>query len=179
MSNLLEQSSKNQIHIDEFVDSLGVLSQSRKRKYRVTLGKISRELGEFTGVDQKKLKEYIIEKNESSLSDHTKRDYRLVLKKFFGWLVNREFVSWIRVGNVKGKVGPEDILTADELERVRYQCKLIRDRAIVETLYERARARDSSRLRGSVINDTRRCFFHGDLRSRNIGTLTNDNYKLS
>ncbi len=138
MSNLLESTSKNQIHIDEFVDSLGVLSQSRKRKYRVTLGKISRELGEFTIVDQKKLKEYIIEKNESSLSDHTKRDYRLILKKFFGWLVDREFVSWIRVGNVKGKVGPEDILTADELERVRYQCKLIRDRAIVETLYETA-----------------------------------------
>jgi len=99
-SNLLEH-SKNQILTNEFIDSLGVLSQSRRKKYRVTLGKVSRELGEFTDVDKKKLKEYIIKKNESPLSEHTKRDYKIVLKKFFGRLRDHEFVSWIKVGIVK------------------------------------------------------------------------------
>ncbi len=137
MSNLLEH-SKNQILTNEFIDSLGVLSQPRRKKYRVTLGKVSRELGEFTDVDKKKLKDYIIKKNESPLSEHTKRDYKIVLKKFFGWLRDHEFVSWIKVGIVKATVGPDDILTADELDRLRYQCRTIRDKALIETLYESA-----------------------------------------
>ena len=108
------------------------------KKYRVTLGKVSRELGEFTDVDKKKLKEYIIKKNESPLSEHTKRDYKIVLKKFFGWLRDHEFVSWIKVGIVKPTVGPDDILSTEELDRLRYQCKNIRDKALIETLYESA-----------------------------------------
>jgi len=48
------------------------------------------------------------------------------LKKFFGWYRDREFVSWLKVGNIQETVGPEDVLTEDELQRIRGKCERAR-----------------------------------------------------
>lgn len=71
-------------------------------------------------------------------ADQTKRDIRLIVKKFFRWLRNDEFVSWIRLGDVKPTVRPEEVLQEVELNMVRGACKNLRNKALIETLYEGA-----------------------------------------
>lgn len=129
---------RNVVLIDEFVQSLGILSPRREKKYRLTLGKISREIGPFEDRKEADLKRYIEEINASDYADWTKRDYRVITKKFFTWLHNREFVDWIRLGNPKATIGPEDILNEKELSLLRFACKSLRDKAAIETLYETA-----------------------------------------
>jgi len=105
----LESPALKQNHrfIEEFIDSLILLSANRIRKYRYTLGKIDMELGvSFDQVTKQDLKDFVEEINTSDYEGWTKRDYRLITKKFFGWLRDPEFVSWIKLGNVKGRVGP-------------------------------------------------------------------------
>jgi len=64
----------------------------------------------FAEVTVDDLKHYVAKVNGSDLEAWTKRDYRLFVKKFFGWLRDPAFVAWIKLGKVKASVGPEDIL---------------------------------------------------------------------
>lgn len=130
--------SVNRRLIDEFVSSLCPLSEVRLRKYDLTLGKIWREIGDFESVTKRDLMDYVAGINSSEYAINTKRDYRLISKKFFLWLRDRDFVSWIRIGSVKTRIGPEDILTKDELDQLRFACKGLRDKAMLETIYETA-----------------------------------------
>jgi len=72
--------------------------------------------------------------NSSDLQDRTKRDYRLVIKRFFSWL--KEFVSWIRVSDTKSSIGPNDILSELELNKLRNSCRNLRD--LIECLHATA-----------------------------------------
>ena len=123
---------------DEFVRSLGVLSPARVKKYHDKLGKIFRLIGDPESITKNELMDFISKINTGDLADSTKRDYRLITKKFFGWLDNPEFVSWIKVGTVRTRIGPEDILTESELSKIKAYCKSLRDKAPIETLYETA-----------------------------------------
>lgn len=130
---------RNRVLIEDFIRSLGLLSARRTRKYRYVLGKILRELpAPCDQVSQDDLRGYVQGINSSEFQPWTKYEYRLVVKKFFGWLKNKEFVSWVKLGNVKATVGPEDILSDAELNRLRHVCENLRDKALVETLYESA-----------------------------------------
>ena len=68
----------NQRLIEEFLASMPPLSESRILKYRVTLNKMSRNLGKaFGAVTQRDLREYLerVDRRED-YSDWTKQDYR-------------------------------------------------------------------------------------------------------
>ncbi len=71
-------------------------------------------------------------------AEWTKRDYRFITKRFFRWLKGEEFVKGLKIGTPQETVGPEDILTDDELTAIRKVCRSVRDRAMCETLYEGA-----------------------------------------
>jgi integrase/recombinase XerD len=134
---------RNKIIIEEFIRSLPSLSSRRIYKYRVRLGKISRDLAKpFDLVSQDDLRGYVEEISESEeYTDSTKVDYRGCLKKFFGWLHekdNPKFASWIRRGSYKETVGVEEILSDVELDMLRRVCDNLRDRALIETAYETA-----------------------------------------
>lgn len=125
--------------IEDFIDSLGALKKRRQDKYRYALNRISRELGPFEKANYKDLKSYVEKINvQEDFTDWTKRDYRLIIKKFFGWLRNKDFVAWIKVGGVKTRIGPEDVLSESELSRLRHVCTNLRDKTLLETLYETA-----------------------------------------
>ena len=148
--------------IDEFLASLPVLSPRRVKKYKFSLARISRDLGPFEAVKQSDLKAYIEKLNADDLADWTKHDYRFLLKKFFGWLHDRAFVDWVKIGHVRPTVGPDDILTDDDLRKLRSACKNLRDEALIETLYESAcRPHEFLGLRKSdVVFDDRGALVH-------------------
>jgi hypothetical protein len=132
------QERNNQL-IEEFLASLPPLSKGRIRKLRYSLGVLSRKLGKnFEDVTKEELKKFIIEiNNDEKLSESTKSDYREIAKRFFRWLYTEDFVSWIKVDKgVSAKVLPEDILTKNEVQRIIYSCEIIRDKALVSSLYE-------------------------------------------
>lgn len=123
----------------EFITSLGVLSERRRQKYRVYLGKIGYDLGKpFEQASRKDLLDYLNAVSASEeFSPDTKRDVRLIAKRFFKWMRDDEFVKGIRLGTVDVVVRPEDILTDAELGALRNAAKgNIRNEALLETLYE-------------------------------------------
>jgi integrase/recombinase XerD len=140
MQAAIEYQDRNKEIIEAFVKTLPSLSARRFYKYRIRLGKISRDFGKpFDKVSIDDLRAYVDKVNESpDYTDSTKADYRNFLKKFFGWLNGRESVSWIRLGTVKATVGVDDILTDAELEMMRSACENLRDKALIETAYETA-----------------------------------------
>jgi integrase/recombinase XerD len=136
---LASLSARDRELVEDFIRSLGVLSQRRTSKYRFYLGKIGKDLSKpFEGASSEDLRQYITRVNASGYADNTKRDIRLIVKKFFRWLRDERFVGWIRTGNPKATVSPEDVLSDLELDNLRVACKNLRNKALVETLYESA-----------------------------------------
>lgn len=75
---------------------------------------------------------------------NTKRDYITILKPFLLWLVDSEYVH-LPVKKIKAlkplppersTIGPDEILTPDEILRLIQACKNSRDRALISVLYE-------------------------------------------
>ena len=101
MRNIATLDKKYSELIHEFVRSLGVLSRARVKKYRTTLDKIFRHIGDPESITKNGLMDFISEINTGELADSTKRDYRLICKKFFGWLHDPEFVSLVARALIK------------------------------------------------------------------------------
>ena len=94
---------------------------------------------ECTKEDLIKLVEVIERKD---ISEWTKHDYKVVLKKFFRWLRGTEEypdeVKWIKAKSVRNNQLPEEILTEEEIKKIVSFATNPRDRAFVLVLYESA-----------------------------------------
>ncbi len=78
----------------------------------------------------------------------TKHDYQLVIKRFFRWLRDEDFVRGFKVKSGEETVGAEDVLTDEELFRIYQACTSPRDKALSSTAYEAAlRPHELLRLR--------------------------------
>ena len=84
-------SKKNERLIGEFFDSLPLIKQKRKSKYISKLSAMGRDLGDFEKVTRAQLRKYIEKIEASEMQPWTKRDYKLIAKKFFKWLNNTDF----------------------------------------------------------------------------------------
>jgi hypothetical protein len=75
-------SERDRTLIEEFIDSLGTLSELRRKRYRVYLGKIGHELGKpFEQLTRQDVVAYLNEVNASEFSDDTMRDIRPISKR--------------------------------------------------------------------------------------------------
>ncbi len=133
--------------VERFIKTILPMSKRRVEKHRTYLrsvetwwlrkpfGEVSREdlVGVWGQIDG-----LYFQSKQKEAEDWTKRDYRLITKRFFRWLKGKDFVDGLKVGSPDETVGPEDILTDDELTAIRKACRSVRDRAMCETLYEGA-----------------------------------------
>jgi integrase len=83
----------------------------------------------------------IVQKIESrDCSDWTKRDYKLVLKKFYKWLKRTDYypdeVVWIRTSVRNRFKLPEELLSEDDIKRLVDAAENLRDKALILVLYE-------------------------------------------
>ena len=130
--------------IRNFVRDLAVrenLSEKRAKKYLANMRTL---IGKF-GLNYKKpttenVKEVVLKINQSEYSEWTKRDFRLVLRKYCKWF-NENFkanidTSFIKLGKVKKTLMPEEILTVEEVKRIIDACDNVRDKALLSVLYE-------------------------------------------
>lgn len=136
--------SDQQLILEFHNDSLALgLSKTRSIKYLSILPHLSKMLKiGFKEAKKEHLKELIADLERTNYSNWTKKDYKIVLRRFYKWLKGNDEeypdeVKWIKASfrNEKHKL-PEDLLTEDEVKRLVQATEHPRDRAFVEALYE-------------------------------------------
>ena len=140
-------SEANKKSITEFVQELltqGV-SKARATKYLLHLTVLARQtrrpFNQFIRRDVEQLVGWI---QSQRYTDHTRHDYKVVLKRYFQWLRGcnseeheyPEEVKWIKTSFKGKRLLPESLLTKEELERLVSATENQRDRALVLTHYE-------------------------------------------
>lgn len=125
------------------------ISTARIYKCISTLNILSRRLGKpFSDAVKDDFIRLVSEIEQSSLSDWTKRDYKVILKHFYRWLRGWEDGSppetrWIKKTSRglenKTPILPKDLLTADEKIALIRAAKNPRDRALIEVFSESGR----------------------------------------
>ncbi len=119
----------------------GGYSQARTIKYLDTVERIARILGKsFESLTKADIVEYVRQVQISTLSDWTKRDYKIIFKLFFRWFKKSETypeeVAWIKVPPPKNHTLPDQILSVDEVRKIAEAAIHPRDKALILVLYE-------------------------------------------
>ncbi len=150
-------SKKNKNQIKEFIYFLSVnkVGKCRQLKYVFALQNIAEWLKiDFEKATKKDI-EYIINKMENikqsngqPFSEWSKHDHRVIIKKFYTWLRNKENddidewetpkeVKWVKAKKPRNcNKLPSDLLTPQDITFLSDNCKNLREKALILTLYE-------------------------------------------
>ena len=118
------------------------LSVARVEIYVEKLRVIAEKLGkDFDEVKRGDIEGFIYGLERSDYSPFTKKDYKVVLKRFYRWLKGGEEypeeVKWIKTTlKAKDELLPDELLTEDEIMKLVNSRDSIRDKAFIITLYE-------------------------------------------
>lgn len=114
------------------------LSKPRVIKYANHLKKISQKMGKsFLEVDEEDITWFLSELEQSDYSEHTKKDYKVVLRRFFRYLGKEELVKDVKITLRKNrKKLPDEILTEAEIMKMINAADHPRNKAIIGLLYE-------------------------------------------
>ena len=126
--------------IEKFLKKLFAegLSKPRVIKYANYLKTIAEKIGKsFMEVNEEDIINFLSHLEQSNYSEWTKRDYKVVLKRFFRFLGKEELMKDIKttMRNNRKKL-PEDLLTKTEIKRMIETADHLRDKAIISLLYE-------------------------------------------
>ena len=115
----------------------------RLLKYLYILPKLAKILKkDFEKASINDIKRVVNEINQTKLSDWTKSDCRVALKRFYRWLrnlppgKNPAETEWIKIGNGGKHVLPEELLDETDIQKLLDQCQNSRDRAFTLCAYE-------------------------------------------
>ncbi len=128
------------LRFHDYIVALGI-GLARQIKYLETLYLIANKMGKpFSLLTKDDILGYVKWLENSSLSDWTKHDYKLIFKIFYKWLKNcltyPDEVAWIRT-RISGKVIlPEELISKEEVEKLVQAAYTARDRALILLLYE-------------------------------------------
>ncbi|MFP3871319.1 MAG: tyrosine-type recombinase/integrase [Candidatus Aenigmatarchaeota archaeon] len=133
----------NKKNLQDFARELKVQDYSKARIYKLLqhLKKIAENIDfEFEEATEEDIKEAVAWIKDRDLADSTKRDYKVVLKRFYKWIGNGEYpkcVSWINTTS-KQKNGslPEDMLTEEDIQELIDHAQHPRDKALISLLWE-------------------------------------------
>jgi len=121
------------------------LSLARIIKCLSTLRLISKSIAKpFTEATKDDIVNFVARIEERNISQWTKHDYKVILKRFYKWLRDSEDyppeVRWIRVSrNIPNKLQKKDLLTVEEIQRIVDCATNIRDKAFIWVYYESMR----------------------------------------
>ena len=137
----------NKKSILEFVQHLLMqeVGKARATKYvfhLTVLARLTRK--SFSQFVQRDVERLVCWIQSSHYTDHTKHDYKVVLKRYFQWLKQcnseeHEYpdeVKWIKTSFKGKRLLPESLLTKEELEKLVSAAENPRDKALVLTHFE-------------------------------------------
>ncbi len=137
--------NENKEYLKDFYRDLKVMDYSDARIYKLLshLKKIGEEIDfVFDEASEDNIKDVVIWIKDRDLADTTKRDYRVVLKRFYKWINGEnngypECVSWIKTTNKKQNGSlPENMLTEEDIKALLKSTNHPRDRAFISMLWE-------------------------------------------
>ena len=148
----------NRLLVKEFLSYLSAndVGVSRQLKYLFGLQNINSWLNkDFESATKKNIQEIISQmkngkkKNGSpKYTNWTQHDHRIYLKKFYTWLKNKDIddeddwvipkeVKWIKASRPRGNNKlPSDLLTSKDIELLVDNCRNLREKALILTLFE-------------------------------------------
>jgi site-specific recombinase XerD len=137
----------NKAIIEEFLDfcrSEGISERRIHGKYRPILSRISNWLDVgFLKAEKTDIERVVrIINDKKDLSNWTKRDFKITIKKFYKWLegdgeVCPKKARWIKTSKRNmNSIRPEDMLTQEEVKAMIDSAFEIRDKCIISLLYE-------------------------------------------
>jgi site-specific recombinase XerD len=117
------------------------IGEQRGLKYLSTLKIIAKSLPtDFDKVTEEEIRAYVGSIERSALSDWTKHDYKVTLKKFYKWLNGGEEpskVRWIKTTFQKqDRKLPEDMLQEEDIKKMIDAASNKRDKAIIALLWD-------------------------------------------
>lgn len=139
-----EITDDNKIQIIRFHDNCFSegLSPARVVKYTDMLYRLAKLLGKnFSSARENDIRKLVQKLERTHLSDWTKHDYKVALKRFYRWLRGKDDypkeVKWIKttIRNSNHKL-PEELLTEEEILKMIEAVDHQRDKALISTLYE-------------------------------------------
>ncbi len=121
---------------------LNDFSNARRYKYLCKLPKMAEILDRsFEEAEKRDIEDIVLSlKNREDLTETTKGDYQVLLKRFMKWVNDGDYpesVEWINTTNKaeNGKL-PEDMLTEEDIEELIDHAMNPRDRALISVLWE-------------------------------------------
>ena len=138
---------EDKVKIKDFAEHLLAKGVSKPRviKYVNQLAVLARMVEKpFEQLKRRDIEELVRKINESGYSEHTKRDFKIVLKRFYQWLRGcneeeneyPEEVRWIKTSPKEKRLMPEALLTPEEIKRLTEAAENPRDKALILTHYE-------------------------------------------
>lgn len=113
------------------------LSVHRVVKYIYTLIKIQKHLGtSFHAAGKEDITSFVKWLRTSEYSAWTKRDYKLIIKKFYAWQQQSTLTDWIKLDRAKSDLLPEELLTEQDILAMILSANSEMVRAFVSVLYE-------------------------------------------
>lgn len=136
----------NEQLIEKFCNDLfsEKLSDIRIIKYRSTLRTISKRMKRpFDKCNKEDIRNFLANIQKSNYSEHTKKDFRVVVKRFWKWLKQTDEypdeVKWIKTTMPKRLqkiIRTKDVLTEEEVYKMVDNAHHSRDKAIISLLFE-------------------------------------------
>jgi len=125
-------------------DDIGLARQNKLLRYLRIIGEVlDKPFKEADKDDIEQLLEDLydrdVKKGETikKPSKWTKKDMAMILKSFYRWLEKPELVDWINPPKIElPRLGPEDLLTWDDVEKLGAAAMNYRDEALVKCLWE-------------------------------------------
>ena len=142
---------KNKKNILLFVDQLSAegLTRVRQVKYLYTLGTISRLMDkDFSKATKQDIIKFCSNINNSDYSEWTKRDFKIIIKRFYKWIREQEGkqfdkrqypdeVKWINTSMKRErKKLPKELLTIDDVKKLAENSNNLRNRCYILVSYE-------------------------------------------
>jgi integrase len=124
--------------IESFIEQLNLegLSSARQNKYIFTFKTLKKLLAkDFVTCDEEDIKQLVTRIEKTEYSYWTKRDFKVVLKRFLRFLGKEP--SWLKSGNGKNPgLLPEEVLTETEVKKIAETGYTTRDKSFILSLYE-------------------------------------------
>lgn len=143
LSKIEENFPESYTVIQDFADDLIAqgISVSRVYSYLLWLHNalkvLEKPIEDWDRLDVRKaINEYQFKVSENKISEHSVRELKKSLRRFFRWLGKDELVNWYTLGEIEPKVSPQDLITPEEFDKMMCACKNSRDRALISLLYE-------------------------------------------
>jgi len=122
------------------------LGLARRIKYLWTLRRIAMLLNKpFREATKDDMIDFVAKIEQQQYSECTKRDYKVMLKRFYKWFRGCEDeyppeVRWIKAGHsISNTLQKKDLLTIDDVERIANSARDIRDKAFIWVYFESMR----------------------------------------